>query len=80
MRRQPLQSQPLHGELVDECVGPTIGEHAFDLTIDSGPEFAPFREGQQLLVRTRAPEKVGEPRGEFHVGNRRDGADAGGRR
>ena len=63
-----VQLQPLPREVVDEAAGFAVREHAIDFLRQTfALERAPFRRGEERIVRHRAPEEIRKPRGEFRI-------------
>ena len=78
----PAQVQPLPGEIDRQRLGARILQHAAHLPLQRGRilQLALARERQQLLVRTRAPEKERQTRGEFEIADAIELAGPGVRR
>ena len=67
-----LELEPLHREAGHERGGTWIGQHAPDLGIEVLGQLPAVCEVEQLVVGHRAPEKIGEPRGELELVKRLD--------
>ena len=61
--------QPLGGEVIGQGVGLGVVEHSPDLSFENArlAQRAPVSRLQQRVVRHAAPEKIGEPRGQFVI-------------
>ena len=62
---QPLQLQPLQGEVLDQRLGFRVLEHAPHLGVRDCPQLVLLGQLGQFLVRHGAPQEVRQPRGEL---------------
>ena len=65
--------QPLTGEVCHQRGGARIGQHPPHLRVQPGAQLARGRESEQLLVRHRGPEEIGEPRSQRKLVHQRVG-------
>ena len=65
----PVQLQPLPGERIEEALNLRVGDHPVQLRGQpiGGVKFTALRRGEELLIRHRAPEEIGEPAGQLKV-------------
>ena len=64
-----VQLQPLPGKILDEASDLAVGQHPVDFLLEPRSLQAdPTGRGEEAVVGHRAPEEIGEPGGEFKVG------------
>ena len=56
--------QPLADEVLDQRLGARVGQHPLHLRVEVLAQLAALGEPEQLVVRHRGPEEIGEPRGQ----------------
>ena len=63
-----MQLEPLAGEVLDEAIAPRVLDESVDLVTESVTlEGSGFGGVEELVVRHRTPEQIGQARGEFRV-------------